>query len=90
MRNLAFGILAFSVALTALPIPGVAGEGCTCRATDGSKIAEGATACIKSPKGMVMAKCERELNNTSWTFLNTPCPSANMSRAVSPLVLLKG
>ena len=64
------------------PVQAFAGEdgkGCTCRATDGSKIAEGATACIRSAKGMVMARCERELNNTSWKFLDQPCPTAYMT-----------
>lgn len=53
-----------------------AGEGCTCRATDGSDIAEGATACIRSPAGMTLARCEKVLNNTSWKFLGQPCPQA--------------
>ena len=77
MRQLLFFLL-----ILALPLPAHAGEGCTCRATDGSKVAEGATACIKSAKGMVMARCERSLNNPSWTVLGTPCPAAGLSPGV--------
>jgi len=50
-----------------------AGPDCTCRHSDG-EIAEGQTACIKSPNGMTMARCERVLNNTSWKILDQPCP----------------
>lgn len=55
-----------------------AGEECTCRHKDG-ETALGQVACIRSPNGMTMARCDRVLNNTSWTFLNQPCPSANLS-----------
>lgn len=77
MRQLLFFLL-----FLALSLPAHAGEGCTCRATDGSKVAEGATACIKSAKGMTMARCERVLNNTSWKFLDTPCPAAGLPPGV--------
>ncbi len=56
----------------------LAGEECTCRHKDG-ETALGQIACIRSPNGMTMARCERVLNNTSWTFLNQPCPTANLS-----------
>lgn len=51
----------------------IAGPECTCRHS-GGEVAEGQTACIKSPTGMKMARCERVLNNTSWKMLDTPCP----------------
>jgi len=56
----------------------LAGEECTCRHKDG-ETALGQIACIRSPGGMTMARCDRVLNNTSWTFLNQPCPTANLS-----------
>lgn len=54
-----------------------AGPNCTCRHS-GGEIAEGQTACIKSPNGMTMARCERVLNNTSWKMLEMPCPYSNL------------
>ncbi len=53
-----------------------AGPNCTCRHSGGD-VLEGQTACIKTPLGMGMARCERVLNNTSWTMLDVPCPLAN-------------
>ena len=53
--------------------PAFAGPECTCR-HEGGDVAEGQTACIKSPNGMKMARCEKVLNNTSWKILDTPCP----------------
>jgi len=53
-----------------------AGEECTCSHKD-AKVLEGQKACIKTPKGMQMAECSRVLNNTSWKFLGTPCPTAH-------------
>jgi hypothetical protein len=51
----------------------LAGPECTCRHSDG-EVPEGQTACIKSPTGMKMARCESVLNNTSWKMLDAPCP----------------
>ncbi len=76
--------------LVAFPLAAQSAEGCTCRASDGTKIAEGATACLKSQKGMVLARCERSLNNPSWTFLGTPCPSAGMTPIMETMPKLKG
>ncbi len=55
--------------------PSFAGEDCTC-SHKGAKTPEGQKACIKTSKGMQMAECSRVLNNTSWKFLGTPCPTA--------------
>ena len=57
----------------------LAGEDCTCRAAGGIEIPEGETICLKTASGSQLARCERVLNNTSWTFLNTPCPTARLS-----------
>ncbi|MBZ8132570.1 hypothetical protein [Afifella sp. IM 167] len=54
-----------------------AGSDCTCRAKGGVTAREGDTICIATPNGQQMARCEKVLNNTSWKFLNTPCPSAS-------------
>jgi len=73
-----------------------AGPQCTCRSINGD-IAEGQTACIKTAKGMMLARCERVLNNTSWTMLETPCPvtqrepagSAWLTAGTSRLILVE-
>ena len=51
---------------------------CTCR-YQGGDVLEGQTACIKTSKGMMLARCDRVLNNTSWKFLDQPCPSAELN-----------
>lgn len=58
-----------------------AGPNCTCRHA-GGEVAEGQSACIKTPKGMSMARCERVLNNTSWKMLDMPCPYSQVPTAV--------
>lgn len=57
------------------PIP------CTCRAA-GISHALGAVVCLKTPEGPRLARCERVLNNTSWTPLQTPCPTARVGVTV--------
>ena len=56
---------------------------CSCR-YNGGEVIEGQTACIKTAKGPTLARCERTLNNTSWKFLNQPCPTASLDPALSP------
>lgn len=65
--------------LISLSVPAFAGPNgnCTCRHAGGDVI-EGQTACIKTPKGMMLAVCDRVLNNTSWKMLGQPCPSASI------------
>jgi hypothetical protein len=63
----------YLVFLTAGHVQAGPGGDCTCRYAGGD-VAEGQTACIKTAKGMTLARCERVLNNTSWTFLDQPCP----------------
>lgn len=69
-------MVAFAAAAT---VPAYAGPngGCTCRHKDGD-VLEGQTACIATPRGMSMARCERVLNNTSWKILDEPCPTARL------------
>jgi hypothetical protein len=45
---------------------------CTCIYTGGT-VKEGETACILTAKGKGLARCEKVLNNTSWTVLDEPC-----------------
>ena len=52
--------------------------GCTCRYSGGD-VFEGQTACIRTAKGPTLARCEKFLNNTSWKFLDQPCPTARLA-----------
>jgi len=61
-----------------------AGAKCKCR-FNGGYIEEGQTACIKTPTGMSLARCEKVLNNTSWKTLNKPCPFALNNLPIFPL-----
>lgn len=70
MRRL---VLAFL--LTTMSGPAWAADGCTCR-YNGGDVFEGQTACINTARGPTLARCERFLNNTSWKFLDQPCPTA--------------
>ena len=67
----------FIAALLCATSPTLAGENCTCR-YQGTDIEEGKTACLTTPNGPQMARCERVLNNTSWKFLGNSCPYAGM------------
>lgn len=74
----------------ALALPGIsafyssafAGPECTCRHAGGD-VPEGQTACINSPNGMKMARCEKVLNNTSWKMLDAPCPYSEVKPPVT-------
>lgn len=49
---------------------------CFCVA-NGKRVAEGATACIRpGTAAAFLARCDRVLNNTSWTKLRDGCPEA--------------
>lgn len=73
---LGIGALLWSqAALADGPIP------CTCRA-EGTSYTLGAVVCMKTPDGPKMARCDKVLNNTSWTPLTVPCPTARNGSAV--------
>jgi hypothetical protein len=42
--------------------------------SDGRKIAEGATACIRTTQGRRLAACGRVINMMSWQVTENPCP----------------
>jgi hypothetical protein len=56
--------------------PAFSAPDCTCR-YQGQKVSQGETACLRTQKGMVLARCGMSQNNTSWIFLDTPCPTAS-------------
>jgi len=83
-----FGI----VVLGSLPSQVAAADGagipCTCRAA-GVSHPVGAVVCLDTPNGPRLAECGRVLNNTSWTFLTAPCPTA-LLRQDPPVRLAAG
>ena len=54
---------------------------CTCRSRD-VVATEGEVVCLNTPLGQRLARCDKVLNNTSWTFLQGACPTA--SRTLNP------
>jgi hypothetical protein len=63
--------LALTLCLTATA-PMTAEADCTC-VYAGGNVEHGQTACIQTAKGKQLARCEKVLNNSSWTFLNEAC-----------------
>ncbi|NRP73422.1 hypothetical protein ILFOPFJJ_04326 [Ensifer psoraleae] len=54
---------------------------CTCRNRDGSKYELGQTACIRVGGISYLARCEMNLNVTTWKKLRDGCPTAQLSTA---------
>lgn len=50
---------------------------CTCRNRDGSKYELGQTACLRVDGTSYLARCEMNLNVTTWKKLRDGCPTAN-------------
>lgn len=69
---------ALLLAALAIAPPAVAASECRCR-YKGASAAEGETVCLATADGPRLARCERVLNNTSWTFLDAACPTAKLS-----------
>jgi hypothetical protein len=70
-RSFAFALLA----LTALSLPASAGPECRCL-YNGRAFEHGALVCIRLGSSERLARCDMELNNSSWTFLQNGCPTA--------------
>ncbi|WP_414650557.1 hypothetical protein [Ensifer sp.] len=56
-------------------------HGCTCRNRDGSKYELGQVACLRVDGNAYMARCEMNLNVTTWKKLRDGCPTAARSDA---------
>ena len=52
---------------------------CTCRNRDGSKLEIGQTVCIRVGDVAYLARCEMELNVTTWRKIRDGCPEARLS-----------
>ncbi|WEZ83734.1 hypothetical protein P6U16_02715 [Rhizobium sp. 32-5/1] len=51
---------------------------CTCRNRDGSKHEIGETVCIRAGDTAYLARCEMDLNVTTWRRLQDGCPTAGL------------
>lgn len=77
-RQLALGIGFIAVAGLLAP-PAFAGQDCECLG-NGKRIKEGGVICLQiGASTRYLARCERNLNNTSWKKLSDSCPVAEMS-----------
>src|SRR5262245_54239877 len=72
--KLAVGFCLIVVALGGSPMPAKAN--CQCRA-NGRTFEQGQVACLKLPNGTELARCGKELNNSSWKKVQDGCPSAS-------------
>ncbi|MDK1376140.1 MULTISPECIES: hypothetical protein [unclassified Sinorhizobium] len=54
---------------------------CTCRNRDGSKYELGQTACIRVGGISYLARCEMNLNVSTWKKLRDGCPTAQIGTA---------
>jgi hypothetical protein len=73
MRGILATVTLFA-AIVGQPILAVAD--CRCRGSEGQTFGLGELACIKTAKGLRLARCEMVLNNSSWTVVRDDCPSA--------------
>jgi hypothetical protein len=71
--KLAVGFCLIVVALGIAPAPAMAN--CQCRA-NGREFEQGQVACLRLPDGAQLARCGKELNNSSWKKVQDGCPSA--------------
>jgi hypothetical protein len=77
-RFTAIGIGLFTALIFAAS-PASAGEDCEC-VGNGKKIKEGGVVCLQiGSSTRYLARCERNLNNTSWKKIADGCPTASMS-----------
>ncbi|WP_026187425.1 hypothetical protein [Ensifer sp. BR816] len=57
---------------------------CTCRNRDGTKYELGQIACIRVGGISYMARCEMDLNVTTWKKVRDGCPTARMTLSGLP------
>ncbi|MCY0147090.1 hypothetical protein OEG84_05000 [Hoeflea sp. G2-23] len=75
---MATGIGLLAVLVLVAP-PAFAGQDCECLG-NGKKVKEGGIVCLQiGSTTRYMARCERNLNNTSWKKISDGCPVAQMS-----------
>jgi hypothetical protein len=63
--------------------PALAGQDCECLG-NGKRIKEGGVICLQIGSSQrYLARCERNLNNTSWKKISDGCPVSQMSPWIS-------
>ena len=77
MKALQFALVGIGLFIGSAP----ASAECTCRAKD-VVANEGEVVCLNTPLGQRLARCDKVLNNSSWTFLQGTCPI--VSRTLTP------
>lgn len=78
MNALKYALIGIGLFISAAP----ASADCTCRSRD-VVANEGEVVCLNTPLGQRLARCDKVLNNSSWTFLQGACPTA--SRTLTPV-----
>ena len=71
MNTLKCALVGISLFIGAAP----ASADCTCRSRD-VVANEGEVVCLNTPLGQRLARCDKVLNNSSWTFLQGAGPTA--------------
>ncbi len=86
--RLAAIVLAGALLIAGALLAGVAGahttRPCPCR-HPGGVAAPGAVVCLDVDGKRSLARCEMVLNNSSWRFLDQPCPIDAPTRPAPPL-----
>ena len=77
-RRIALSIGFVAAACLAAP-PAFAGQECECFG-NGKRVKEGSVVCLQIGSSQrYLARCERNLNNTSWKKITDGCPVSQMS-----------
>ncbi|AFL51933.1 hypothetical protein USDA257_c33700 [Sinorhizobium fredii USDA 257] len=80
---IALRVLALSLAAVAMVAESVAASPpdrrCTCRNRDGAKYELGQVACIRVDGIAYLARCEMNLNVTTWKKVRDGCPTAHLT-----------
>lgn len=76
----------FAGALPSLSFAASSDAPCTCRYRDGTKYQLGQMVCIDVGAQAYLARCERNLNVTTWQKLQDGCPQASLSRTGLPFL----
>ncbi|PDT40501.1 MULTISPECIES: hypothetical protein [Sinorhizobium] len=91
MRSLVvLQVLALSLAAAAMVAESAAASPpdrrCTCRNRDGTKYELGQMTCIRVGGISYMARCEMNLNVTTWKKVRDGCPTTHMTLSAVPVL----
>ena len=82
--------IGMAVVAIGLASPAIAGQDCECLG-NGKRVKEGGVICLQIGSSQrYLARCERNLNNTSWKKISDGCPVSEMSPSpMSPWIAAK-